>query len=98
MLGEGIAPGATCDTAPGERTVGPVMVRGMVGTRGPGPTTPGTAGRVVTGGVILVGGVARDEAGGVVRVGIGGVARGFAGGVVLEGVGGVPREDTTEAA
>lgn len=90
ILGEGTAPGATCDTAPGERTVGPVMVRGMVGTRGPGPTTPGTPGRVVTGGVILVGGVVRHVAGGVVRALIGGVARGFAGGVALEGVVGVP--------
>ncbi|MPC08688.1 hypothetical protein E2C01_001280 [Portunus trituberculatus] len=101
MLGEGTAPGATCDTAPGERTVGPVIVRGMVGTRGPGPTTPGSPGRVATGGVILLGGVARHVVGGVVRAEIGGVARGFAGGVALEGVvgaPGAPREATTEAA
>ena len=85
MLGEGIAPGATCDTAPGERTVGPVMVSGMVGTLGPGPTTPGSPGRVVvTGGVTLFGGVTRDVAGGVVRAVIGGVARAFAGGVALQ--------------
>lgn len=65
MLGIGISPGATCDTAPGARTPGLVTVSGIAGTLGPaGPTTGGFP-LEITGGVALavVGGVAREVIG-----------------------------------